>query len=270
MPEVRLSQIPTPGKLRSTFKKAIFGTHVHCPWCNSRRRRVIRSEARWRCQRCDKPFSIKSASWLKGSKLPLEDIWLLLYYWQKKIPLTQTCEFTQLSYPTVRAWYTRFREHIPQEKLAIVLNGTVACDEMFTKGNSIIGAKEKGTRNIALKVLHTTSVNKQQAVAFLVSAVKAHSELHTDGAGIYRGIGNWHTLKHTYEIHKKWEFSLTAEIEGLWACFRTFVRRMYHHVTTYKLEELVSEFVLRFRQDKVFETPYEYVAICLKPRPFDL
>ncbi len=270
MPDVRLSQIPTQGKLRSIFKKAIFGAHVRCPWCNSRRFRVIRSEERWRCKRCNKPFSIKSASWLKGSKLPLEDIWLLLYYWQKKIPLAQTCDFTNLSYPTVRAWYTRFREHIPKEKLDIVLKNTIACDEMFTKGNSIIGAKEKGTRNIALKVLHTKSVNKKQAVDFLISAIQAGSELHTDGAGIYRGVGNWHKLKHTYEIHSKWEFTLTAEIEGLWGVFRTFVRRMYHHVTTYKLEELVSEFVLRFRHDEVFQSPYQYIAICLKPEPFAL
>jgi transposase-like protein len=267
MPECRLSQIPTPGKLRSIFKKAIFGSHVHCPWCNSRRIRVIRSESRWRCRRCDKPFSIKSCSWLRGSKLSLEDIWLLLYYWQKRITLQQAVDFTDLSYPTVRSWYGRFREHIPKEKLDIMLEDAVACDEMYTKGNSVIGAKQKGTRNVALKVLHTKSVNKKQAVEFLMRAVKAKSELHTDGAGIYRGVGNWHKLKHTYEVHSKWEFSLTAEIEGIWAVFRTFVRRMYHHVTSYKLEELVSEFVLRFRQDEVFASPHQYLAICLTSKP---
>jgi hypothetical protein len=45
-------------------------------------------------------------------------------------------------------------------------------------------------------------------------------------------------LKHEYEIHKRFEFKLTSEIEGLWGVFRTFVRRMYHHVTRYKLEDL--------------------------------
>jgi hypothetical protein len=152
----------------------------------------------------------------------------------------------------------------------LTLSGNIVCDEMYTKNNSIIGAKQKGTRNIALRVTHQRSVNKQQAVDFLINFTKANSNLFTDGSGIYKGIGNWHILKHTYEIHSKFEFSLTSEIEGLWGVFRTFVRRMYHHVTTYKLEALVAEFCLRFRQDKIFNSPYDYLRICLSVKPFAL
>jgi len=200
----------------------------------------------------------------------LETIWLILWCWQKQIPVKQATDITGVSYPTVFNWYARFRDKIPREMFNTVLQGKIACDEMYTKGNSVIGAKQKGTRNIALKVLHQKSVNKHQAVEFLVQFTKANSQLFTDGAGIYRGIGNWHKLKHTYEIHKKWQFSLTAEIEGVWGCFRTFVRRMYHHVTRYKLENLVAEFCLRFRQAEIFETPYDYLHICLPNKPFAL
>ena len=179
-------------------------------------------------------------------------------------------EITGVSYPTARAWYEQFRDRIPRERLDIILKGKIACDEMFTRGNCIIGAKQKGTRNIALRVLHEKHPNKAHAVDFLTQYVAKNSLVATDGSGIYRGIGNWHNLKHEYEIHKKWEFSKTAEIEGIWGVFRTFVRRMYHHVTNYKLEDMVAEFCLRFRRDDIFNSPYDYWRICLSTKPFAL
>ena len=266
-----LKQVPTKGKLRTILKRIIFGSHLNCPVCKSRSVRKIKTEDRWRCNRCDKPFSLKSSSWLKGSKLPLETIWLLLWCWQKAVPVKQCQDIVGLSYPTVFNWYAKFRDKIPKEMINnIVLKGNIACDELYTKGNSVMGAKEKGTRNIALRVINEKSVNRGHAVDFLIQFTKANSHLFTDGSGIYKGIDNWHKLEHTYEIHKKFQFALTAEIEGLWGVFRTFIRRMYHHVTKYKLEDLVAEFCLRFRQDKVFETPIDYLQICLSPKPFAL
>lgn len=265
-----IHQVPRPAKLRRILKRAIFGNRLHCPHCTSRSVRSIKKEERWRCRKCHLPFSIKSACWLKSSKLSLEEIWLLLYCWQKKFPLEQAMEVTGVSYPTVRRWYEKFREHIPKERLDTILSGEVACDEMFTKETAIMGAKQKGTRNIMLQVLHEKHPNKGHAVDFLTRFVRSNSDLFTDGSGIYRGIDNWHNLKHTYEVHSKFEFTLTAEIEGLWGVFRTFVRRMYHHVTVYKLEDLVTEFCLRFRQDELFESPQQYWMICLSTEPFAL
>lgn len=265
-----LAHVPNHGKLRRIFKNIIFGSRVRCPRCNSRVIKKIVNEERWRCKGCYKPFSIKSCCWLKGSKLQLEIIWMLLWCWQKRFSIQHTMDMTNLSYPTVFNWYQRFRDQIPKEKLDTLLQGNIACDEMYTKGAAVLGAKQKGTRNIALKVIHQNSVERHHAVQFLTEFAKANSNLFTDGAAIYKGIGNWHKLKHKYEIHKKWEFSLTAEIEGLWACLRTFIRRMYHHVTRYKLEDLVSEFCLRFRHDEIFETPEYYWQTCLSTKPFAL
>jgi hypothetical protein len=186
------------------------------------------------------------------------------------MPLKQARILAGVSYPTVRRWYSEFRDHLPKELQNNLLSGSIACDEMYMKGSSILGAKEKGTRKIALQVLDKPSVNKKEAMEFLLQFVRGNSELHTDGAAIYRGVGNWHKLKHSYELHKKWEFSLTAEIEGVWGNFRTFVRRMYHHVTRYKLKAVVAEFCLRFSQHKIFQTPYDYLALCLKQQPFAL
>jgi transposase-like protein len=265
-----LKHIPNKGKLRRVLKGSIFKSRLHCPNCKSRYVKKIIREERWRCKSCHKPFSIKSSCWLKGSKMSLEDIWMLLWCWQKQIPLKQAQDIVGVSYPTVFNWYKKFRDNVPKERINSLLKNNIACDEMYTKGNAIIGAKQKGTRNIALKVINEKSVQRHHAVDFLTQFTKANSNLFTDGGAIYRGIGNWHKLRHTYEIHSKFQFTLTSEIEGLWACLRTFIRRMYHHVTRYKLEDLVSEFCLRFRQDKIFKSPEDYWMICLSTEPFAL
>jgi transposase-like protein len=264
-----LKQVPSKGTIRRFFKRVIFGSHVHCPSCRSRSFCVLRAEERWRCSRCHLPFSIKSSSWLKGAKLPLEDIWVLLWCWQREFPLKHAQAVTGLSYPTVSSWYGRFRDHVPPQLLEqTVLSGEIACDELYTGHQAVIGAKEKGTRNIALRVIHAKSVNKSDAMDFLQRYATPGSHVCTDGSRIYRGMDQWCRLRHSYEIHKKFEFTLTSEIEGLWGVFRTFVRRMYHHVTRYKLQKTVSEFTLRFRQHKLFQSPDEYLRFCLKPNPF--
>lgn len=261
-----LKQIPSKGKIKTIFKRIIFGSHVHCPYCKSRSIRIIRSEERWRCCRCDHPFSIKSSSWLKGSKLSLEQIWIILWCWQKEFSIKHTMMIAGLSYTTTYTWYKRFRDNIPKALCEIVLSNEVVCDELYTKNNSVIGAKEKGSRNIVLKVLYAKSVTKTDAFAFLTRYTTPNSNLYTDGSSIYKGINQWHNITHTYELHKKWEFSLTSEIEGLWGVFRTFIRKMYHHVTRYTLGAIVSEFTLRFRQHKIFESPLTYLEICLSTK----
>lgn len=265
-----IRHVPSKSTLRRVLKLAVFGKRVVCPHCQSQLMKKIQNEERWRCRKCRKPFSIKSASWLKSSKLSLETIWLLLWCFQKQLPLKQTAALCEVSYPTVFLWYEKFRSHIPVWRIEHILKDQVVCDELFTKGNCIIGAKEKGTRNIAMQVLHKSHPDRHDAVTFLAHHVKPGSSLSTDGSAIYRGIQKWHPVIHDYERHAKWEFSKTAEGEGLWGVFRTFVRRMYHHVTNLKLESLVTEFCLRFGHDEVFDSPEEYWSICLSMKPFAL
>ncbi|PSO45372.1 MAG: hypothetical protein BRC25_02365 [Parcubacteria group bacterium SW_6_46_9] len=118
--------------------------------------------------------------------------------------------------------------------------------------------------------MNTEDPHKQHAVEFLIRFVATDTTVCTDGAGIYRGIGDYHRITHEYERHNQFEFSLTAETEGVWANFRTFVRRMYHHVTTDKLPAIVHEFALRFSQDRIFRSPRDYFTLCLTPKPFAL
>jgi len=167
----------------------------------------------------------------------------------------------------IRRWYDRFREYLPENPH--ILSHIVQLDEAYGKGWSLIMAKEQNSRKIAYVVLPEKSVERQHAIQFLSQHIRPRSRLRTDGAAIYRGIERWWPVKHERELHAKWEFSKTSEIEGLFGNFRTFIRRMYHHVTPEKMPEYVREFSVRFSSPEMFENPNNYLEKTLTFAPID-
>lgn len=172
-----------------------------------------------------------------------------------------------LSEMAIRHWYGRFREHLPENPH--LLSRIVQLDEAYGKGWSLVMAKEKHSRKVAYVVIPEKSVERQQAIQFLAKYVQPRSRLYTDGAAIYRGIERWWPVRHERELHAKWEFSKTSEIEGLFGNFRTFIRRMYHHVTPEKMPEYVREFSVRFSSPEIFENPRNYLQKSLLLAPID-
>lgn len=258
-----LQLTPNEPKIKRVLKKILFGKHLFCPYCKGKRIKVY--EKRYHCRRCRKFFSLTSVSWLKGSKLSLQIIWLLLYCYTKKIPILQTQDLCGVTEPTVRRWFDRFRERLPEPEFDR-LSGIIQMDEMFKKGSMIIGAKQKGTKKVICVPHSKTAADRKDVVDFLEQYVTPYkSELWTDGASIYKGIQNYWPVWHTKDIHKKFEFAHTSEIEGIWANFRTFIRRMYHHITNAKLPEYLYEFCMRFSSPEIFDSPFSYLEKTLCP-----
>ena len=140
-------------------------------------------------------------------------------------------------------------------------------DEAYFKSLSLVMAKQVGTRKIAHQMLFKKSVNKSEAVQFVFQSIRPNSRLQTDGGSIYKKVDHWWPVKHRVDIHRKFEFGLTSEIEGMFGNLRTFIRRMYHHITPETLEEIVSEFCFRFSHPEMFESPYQYLLITLRLVP---
>ena len=248
---------PNEPKIKRVLKKILFGNYLFCPHCHSR---GIKSyEKRYHCKKCRKFFSLTSVSWLKGCKLPLQIVWLLLYCYTRKIPILQTQDLCGVSEPTVRRWFDRFRSNLPEPGFER-LSGTVQMDEMFINKSMIIGAKQKGSRKIICMPYKKTAADKKDIVNFLEQYITPHkTELWTDGASIYKGIQNHWPVWHIRDIHKRFEFAHTSEIEGIWAVFRTFIRRMYHHISRAKLPEYLYEFCMRFSSPEIFDSPNSYL-----------
>ena len=261
----QLKQIPSEAQIRKFLRRILFGKNVFCPKC--RYRRVSRDRDRYWCPRCRRRFSLLSYTWLHDLKLPLPQWWLVLWCFTTKVPVQQAMKLCQLSDMAIRHWYDRFREHLPENPH--ILSKIVQLDEAYGKGWSLIMAKQKHSRKIAYVVLPEKSVERRQAVKFLSQYVKPRSRLYTDGAEIYRGIERFWPVRHSRDLHAHWEFSKTSEIEGLFGNFRTFVRRMYHHVTKDKVSEYVREFSIRFSSPELFESPRTFLTKTLTLAPID-
>lgn len=258
-----LNQIPSETKIKKLLRKIIFGKNLSCPWCHSRR--VYTSENRYRCRKCKKPFSLLSGTWLNNMKLSYRTFWALLWCWTQQIPVRQTRKLCHISEVSIYHWFREFRLHLPQ--LEPILHGKIQMDEAYFKKISLIMAKQIGSRKIAHQVIFKNSVDKNEATRFLYQYVQPNSRLQTDGAGIYRNIGQWWPIKHKVDIHKKFEFGLTSEMEGMFGNLRTFIRRMYHHTTPEYLPEYVSEFCVRFSSPEMFTSPNVYLAKTLNAVP---
>ena len=133
-------------------------------------------------------------------------------------------------------------------------------DEAFFKGWILIMAKDTERRTLAHMMILEASPQRHHAVAFLERHVVPESRLFTDGGSIYRGIESWWPVTHETDIHRKFEFGKTSQIEGTFGNLRTFIRRMYHHVTPAKLPSVVTEFSLRFCQPDIFDSPLTYLS----------
>jgi transposase-like protein len=251
----QFNQIPSEAQIRKYIRRILFGKNVSCVVCGSRG--VLRYENRYRCNGCRAKFSLLSHTWLSDMKIPYQKFWMLLWCWTIQEPVLQTMSWTKLSEDAVRRWYGRFRAHLPEEHH--ILERIVQLDEAFFKNMTLMMAKQKGTRKLAWDVFPGTAPQRHHAVHFLFRKVKPGSKLWTDGAGIYRGIGKWWPVKHSRDIHRKFEFAHTSEIEGMFGVYRTFVRRMYHHHWSENLAEYVREFAFRFSSPELFENPLFYL-----------
>jgi transposase-like protein len=260
-----LHQFPSEAQIRKELRRLLFGKNLFCPWCRSRK--VFRSEKRYRCRICRKPFTLLSGTWLKDMKLSLTTWYALLWCWTQRVPVLQTVKLCHVSEEAVYRWFRAFRLHLPE--LEPILSGKIQMDEAYFKDRSLVMAKQIGTRKLAYQMLEKSSVDKTDVSTFLFQYVSPKSQLQTDGGSIYKKIERVWPVTHKVDIHKRFEFGLTSEIEGSFGNLRTFIRRMYHHTTPEYLPEYVSEFCVRFSSPETFESPLSYLKKSLTPVPFD-
>lgn len=248
-----LRQIPSEAQIRKYLRHAIFGSSfLFCPHCYHTN--PVRYDDRYRCRRCRCKFSLLSHTWLSNVKLPLQQWWLLLWCWTKKIPVKHVQDLSHLSEKAVRHWYDQFRCHWPEEYH--VLETIVQLDEAYVTNWCLFMGKQIGSRKLGIRSHLQNRSWPAAGSPFPVREGAAWgSKLWTDGASIYQQCEQYWPVEHTADVHKRFEFSHTSEIEGVFANLRTFIRRMYHHTTPDKFPDYVREFCCRFSNPELFESP---------------
>lgn len=251
-----LDQIPSEAKIKKYLRWAIFGSwKLFCPECHHSNPVVY--EDRYRCRRCRVKFSLLSHTWLAHLRLPLQQWWLLLWCWTKKIPVQQAADLSKLSRLTVYHWYDQFRSHLPEEYH--VLETIVQLDEAYFRNWCLIMGKQVGSRKLAYDLIYKAHPGHIHAHNFLFQKVQPGAKLWTDGAAIYKNAPKFWPVEHSRDLHKQFQFEHTSEIEGVFGNLRTFIRRMYHHVTPEKFPDYVREFCFRFSTPELFASPKLYV-----------
>jgi len=253
----QLKEIPSEAAIRKFLRRILFGRNIFCPECRSRDTLVY--ETRYRCRVCRCKFSLLSHTWLSHLRLPLQEFWLILWYWTTQIPIRQTEALTGLSGKGVRHWYDIFRSHLPKDKT--VLEAIIQLDEAYFggwKGRTLLMGKQAGTRKIAYTILPHTNPARIDAYQFVKEYINSNSKIYTDGNPIYKELDL--PITHESEIHKQFEYTKTSETEGLFGVLRTFIRRMYHHVTVEKFPDYMSEFYFRFSHPEMFKSPRYFLT----------
>jgi transposase-like protein len=262
-----LDRVPRDAKLRSLMMRATFGERPFCPRCGSSH--VVRSEKRYRCPRCRVPFSLTSVSWLKGTKLGLKQVWLLVDCWQRRIAFATAAQIAGASTITVRRWFRRFQEHLVYESPD--LRGIVEMDEAFLgrrrHGNQriVLGAYERASRKVVVRM--TRNRDQETTDTFLLDHVDTSSTVCTDSAGCYMGIDAFFGYAHASCDHGAFEFGPTNHIENVWSALKGFIRRTYHHFHKEWLPMLLREFEARWNAPDLFISPLSYLRTCLVAVP---
>lgn len=262
-----IESVPSEAKIRSIVFEATFGKRPFCPRCGSSH--IRRSEQRYHCPKCRRPFSLTSVSWLSSMKISFRELWLLLVCWQKKTAFNATQEITGLSHITVRRWFRRFRYHLIYESPS--LQGFIEMDEAFVgrrryrNQKIVLGVYERGSKRVIVRMAH----NREQETTdrFLLKHVATTSTVATDGAMCYEGIDEFFGYRHVECNHSEYIFGPTNHIENVWSRMKRMIRRTYHHLHREWLPSFLREFEARINAPELFTSPNVYLSNCLVTVP---
>lgn len=257
---VTLSYLPPAHKIQAQIRRELFSKGIKCPRC--RKRYSFKTNDRYYCKKCRYKFSLKSLLPFKASKLSIPELWLLLHCFLKQLSFQDTEHMTELSHVTIRRWFRRFSNLIPEQYLE--LQGLVEMDEAFVgkqKFNNqtiVLGAVERGTGKTVLEVAENRETGSLDR--FILRYIKQGSFLFTDGYNGYEHITEFFGYGHESENHSAWEIGKTNHIENRWMRIRRFIRKVYHHIWKEHLPRVLKEFSARISQPKAFINQLSFLS----------
>jgi hypothetical protein len=252
-----MASIPSNYRCRLLVEQIVFGKDVLCLKCRSSLKRG--KNYSW-CSACRKKWYPKSLTWLAGSKVTYQQLFLLILSWQTNTPPGSVKNLVGLSYPTIARWYSRFREHLPRDK--DLLDGIVEVDESYfgrkkyRNQEIVIGAVVRELRKLKLKIIPAASQDELED--FIWESVEPTSKLHTDANPGYYDL---HSFGYGHELwnHSKGHFTGTNNIENVWSVAKRQIRRLYGQIRMRLLPELLVEWEARANYPHLFQEPKNYL-----------
>lgn len=243
-----------------------------CPHCgNADPNRIVKMAGKstrigvHNCRECRKPFTVKVGTVFESSHVPLR-LWLqavhLLCSSKKGISSNQLHRILGVTLKT--AWFMshRIREAMRDGSLAPMggSGGVVEADETFIGKLDGVPKQRAGyaDKNVVLTLVerggsarsfHIDNASVAQIVPIVRANIARETELRTDEAIHYRGVG-LEFASHEAVVHSRKEYVRgdvhTNTVEGYYSIFKRGMKGVYQHCAEKHLHRYLSEFDFRY------------------------
>ena len=204
--------------------------------CSKVRDSSLSDKQIFQCNQCHKRHSIRKFSFWSKSKLSLTVLLSVLFFFSQDLSVSETKKMLKkrISKRGIIQWYTYFRDvmstFLVNNLIQFAQNCLVHCDETFIGGKRKYGRGRIPAVNprYLFGIINSTrdkvflqfvpKCDRNSIIPLISRSVPPHSEIHTDGAAVYKAL-DLMNYTHKTVIHQR-EFMSREGIHTNWIeCF---------------------------------------------------